>query len=294
MTASPIVTDVPGEGWWIDGVYLGDLGTMVLADGWDDVAQSRGENQQLLGIDGAAFRPKLRDVGSKTIQMGVHGANWDGYQWIIPGSTTAQRALYEANLDRLLRLIGTTHRELLVERIYPDGSKRRAKCEATGQITPARQADSYGEIQFQLNVLGGVWEDVDEITSTLAYKVAGPNAQTLEVFSLIGQTAACADAEVTIHGPCSSVSIVDAETGLGCTYPASLSSSDVLVIQPDGRFAITKNGTSVITAVSFSGNRLLRISPAPNDSTGPSVIVTAPGKGAQFSVTVRSRAKWLR
>lgn len=294
MTASPIVTDVPGEGWWIDGVYLGDIGTQMFADGWDDVAQARGENAQLLGLDGASFRPKLRDVGTKTIQMGVHGARWDGYQWIMPGSETAQRALYESNLDTLLRLIGVSFRELEVQRIYPDGSRRRAKCEVTGQITPSRKADSYGEVQFTLIVLGGIWEDVDDLTSKLAYKVTGANSQTLEVFSLEGQTAACADAEVTVHGPCTSVTITDAQTGLGCTYPSSLSSSDVLVIQPGGAFKATKNGTNVITAMQFSGARLLRISPAPDASTGPSVVVNAPGKGAQFAVTVRSRAKWLR
>lgn len=294
MTASPIVTDVPGEGLWIDGVYLGDIGTMLTADGWDDVAPERGDDLELLGLDGVSFRPHLTAAGTRIVQMGIHGARWDGWQWIVPTSGSDQRALYEANLDRLLRLIGVRHRPIVVRRVYPDGSQRQAKCRVTGQITPTRTGDSYGEVQFTLVVLGGYFEDVDEITSRLSYRVAGPAQQTLEVFSLVGQTAPCADAEVTVHGPCASVSVRDAETGDGCTYPAALLSSDVLVIQPGGAFRVLKNDTNVITACSFNGSRLLRISPAPDESMGPSIIVNAPGKAAGFAVSVRSRAKWLR
>lgn len=294
MTAGPAFTDVPGEGWWIDGVYLADIGTFMGKEGWDDTAAARGENQELLGIEGVAWREKLLGAGQIPITLGIHGARWDGFQWLVPDRASAERALYEANLDRLLRLIGRRNREIVAMRVYPDGSRRQCRAEVTPSITPQMTGDAFGQVQFVLTVLGGVMEDVDQITSRLAYRVTGPDTQTLEVFSLEGQTASCADAEVTVYGPCTSVSIVDAETGRGVSYPAALSSSDVLVIQPDGRFAATKNGTSVITSVQFSGSRLLRLSPAPDRSTGPSVIVNAPGKSAGFQVTVRSRSKWLR
>ncbi|MBT0771805.1 hypothetical protein KIH74_22885 [Kineosporia sp. J2-2] len=294
MTASPIVTDVPGEGWWIDGVYLGDIGTMITADGWDDVAAERGDDQELLGLDGVRFRPHLTAAGTRTIQMGVHGARWDGFQWVLPASGTAQRALFEANLDRLLRLVGVRHRPLLVRRVYPDGSVRRAQCRVTGQIAPTRQGNSYGEVQFTLLVLGGFFEDVDELTSRLPYDTDGPSTQTVEVFSLRGQSGSCADAEISVTGACSSLSVVDAETGLGFSYASALTSGQTLVVQPGGRFAATLAGASIITSIRFGGSRLLRISPAPDESRGPSLKITAPGKTSAFSVTVRSRRKWLR
>jgi hypothetical protein len=295
VTAGPVTVERAGEGWYIDGVYLADLGTLIEPrDGWDDTPPVRGDNVTLLGYDGAGWREKLHDVGRKMITLGIHGADWDGFQWLVPATGSAQRAKYEANLDALLRVIGVRHRPLVVERIYPDGARRRAECEVTGAITPATTGNSYGQVQFELVVLSAFWEDVEELTTRLPYTVGGPAVQRVEVYSLQGQTAACADAEVTIHGPCTSVSILDETTGRGFTYPASLGSGDVLVVQPGGKFAATLNGTSVITAVDFTGPTLLKISPAPSPDEGPAVIVDAAGATSGLRIVVRSRGKYLR
>lgn len=295
MTAGPLVVETAGEGWWIDGVYLSDLGQLLEPrDGWDDTPAARGENVDLPGYDGVGWREKVYAAGSKTITMGIHGAEWDGLQWLVPASGSDQRAMYEKNLDALLRVIGVRHRPLMVERIYPDGSRRRARCEVTGQITPSVTGNSYGQVQFELVVLSAFWEDAEELVTRLLYAVGGPAQQRLEVFSLAGQNAACADAEVTILGPCTSVSVTDETTGRGFTYPAALDEGDVLIVQPNGRFAATLNGASVITGVTFTGATLLKISPAPSVSEGPGVTVNAPGAAGTFRVTVRSRGKYLR
>jgi hypothetical protein len=294
VTAGPIIVETAGEGWYVDGVYLADLGTLMEPrDGWDDTPPTRGDNAILLGQDGVGWREKLFDVGRKTITMGIHGARWDGNQWLVPPAGSAQRALYEANLDALLRLLGRRDRPLLVERVYPDGSKRRARCEVTDSITPATAGNSFGQVQVTLAVLGAFWEDVEELVSRLPYDIAGPGTQRLEVYSLRGQTASCADAEVTVHGACSTVSIVDETTGRGFSYGA-LGPTEDLVVQQGGRFSATVSAVSVITDVTFSGPTLLKISPAPSPVEGPALLVTATGAGADFRVTVRSRGKYLR
>lgn len=295
MTAGPLVVETLGEGWYIDDVYLSDLGTLLDPhDGWDDTPGVRGENATLLGYDGVSWRPKLYDAGRKTITIGIHGADWDGQNWLVPATGSAQRARYEANLDALLRVIGVRHRPLVVERIYPDGSRRRADCEVTAPITPATTGNTYGQVQIELVVLDAFWEDSEELTSRLPYNVAGASEQRLEVYSLRGQTAPCGDAEVTITGPCTSVEIVDETTGRGFEYAASLDADDVLVIQPDGMFGATKNDVSVITDVTFDGPTLLKLSPAPAPLEGPGVVVTAFTVSSGFTVTFRTRGKYLR
>jgi hypothetical protein len=295
MTAGPLVVETAGEGWYIDGVYLSDLGTLLEPrDGWDDTPAVRGDNAILLGYDGVAWREKLYDAGRKMINIGIHGADWDGFQWLVPATGSAQRALYEANLDALLRVIGRRDRPLLVERIYPDGARRRAQCEVTGQITPVTNGNTYGQVQFELIVLSAFWEDTEELTSRLTYSTAGPDQQRLEVYSLQGQTAACSDAELTITGPCTSVSVADETTGRGFTFATPMIGGDELVVQPGGKFAATLNGTSVITDVAFTGPTLMKISPAPSPNEGPSILVDAPGAASGFKVTIRSRGKYLR
>jgi hypothetical protein len=295
MTAGPLVVETAGEGWYIDGTYLSDLGTLIEPrDGWDDTPPTRGDNSVLLGYDGVAWREKLYDAGRKTITIGIHGAVWDGLTWLVPAVGSDQRALYEANLDALLRVIGVRHRPLVVERIYPDGSRRRASCEVTGPITPATTGNTYGQVQFELIVIDAFWEDAEELSSRLPYVVGGAAQQRLEVYSLRGQTAPCQDAEVTVTGPCSSVTVVDELTGRGFTYADALDADDVLVVQPDGRFAATVDDVSVITDVEFDGPGLLKISPAPAPLVGPAVLVTTSGATSGFTVTLRTRGKYLR
>lgn len=295
MTAGPLIVETTGEGWYIDDVYLSDLGTLIEPrDGWDDTPPVRGENSTLLGYDGVGWREKVYDVGRKTITIGIHGAEWDGRNWLVPSTGSAQRAMYEANLDALLRVIGVRHRPLVVERIYPDGSRRRANCEVTAPITPATTGNTYGQVQFELVVVDAFWEDAEELSQRLPYVVGGDAEQRLEVYSLRGQTAPCADAELTITGPCTSVSVVDELTGRGFTYAPDLDADDVLVIQPDGRFAATVNDVSVITDVSFTGATLLKISPAPSPVEGPAVVVTTAGATSGFTITARTRGKYLR
>lgn len=295
MTAGLLVVETSGEGWYIDGVYLSDLGTLLEPrDGWDDTPAVRGENSTLLGYDGVGWREKLYDAGHKTISIGIHGADWDGLNWLVPATGSAQRALYEANLDALLRVIGVRYRPLTVERVYPDGARRRAQCEVTGQITPATTGNTYGQVQFELLVIGAFWEDAEELVSRLPYTVGGADSQRLEVYSLQGQTAPCNDAEVTITGPCESVSVTDELTGRGFTYSGTMDADDVLVVQPDGRFGALLNGTSIITVVAFTGPSLLKLSPAPGPVEGPGVIVDVDDAADGFSVTLRTRGKYLR
>jgi hypothetical protein len=290
-----VVTQTPFEGWWIDGIELASLGTLIDPhDGWDDTPPVRGENQALLGYDGVDWREKLYDAGRKTIPMGIHGAVWDGYMWLVPATGSAQRALYERNLDALLRLTGRRNRPLMVERVYPDGSRRRARCEVTAPITPATTGNAFGQIQIELIVLPGVWEDSEDLSIRVPYDIGTGGAQSFELDFLRGQTAACGDVEVSIHGACTSVSVVDDETGRGFTYAGGLSGVQTLVIQPDGRFAAERDSVSVITDVTFTGATLLRVSPAPREQEGPSVTVTAVSPGAGFDVSFSGRRKWVR
>jgi hypothetical protein len=86
------------------------------------------------------------------------------------------------------------------------------------------------------------------------------------VFSLIGQTAPCADPVVTITGPCTSVTVRDTETGSGFTYATSMSGADTLVVDAGAFTAVlnpTGANTSVLTGVTMYDAQLLEIVPAP-------------------------------
>jgi hypothetical protein len=284
------------EGWYIDGTSLASFGTVIeTRDGWDDVPGMRGENTVLLGAHGESWRRKKYGPGTKPLTISVNGVLDDG--WSLPATGSARRALYEANLESLLRLLAPRHRLLDVTRVYADGSRRRASCEVTGEITPQTGGDTYGQISLELVVPGAFWEDVDPATYQVPYNIGTGGTQTLEVFSLIGQTAPCADPVVTITGPCTSVTVRDSETGSGFTYATPLVGGDILVLDA-GAFTAQLNpagaNTSMLTSVTMYDAQLLEIVPAPQAYRGPTVDVTTAGASSGFTVTFTTKRKWLR
>jgi hypothetical protein len=280
------------EGWYIDGVDVQSYGT-VIEDraGWDDVPGMRGDNVTLLGRHGDLWRRKKYTAGKKTLTIGVHGC--DTTTWAVPATGTAERALYESNLEALLRILAPRHRLFDVTRVYADGSRRRASCEVVAPITPATLGNSYGQISLELVVPGAFWEDVDPATYRVVYDVAEGGTQTLEVFSLAGQTAPCADAVVTVTGPCSSVTVRDTETGSGFTYDGGLAGGQSLVVDA-GAWTADVDTSSVLTALSLYDAQLLEIAPAPQEYRGPTVDVATIGATAGFTVTFVAQRKWLR
>jgi hypothetical protein len=285
---------MPAEGWYADGEPFERFGVVIEdQQGWYDIPGVRGDNATLAGRHGQLWRPKKYDVGRIPMTVGIHGANSD---WSVPTEGSAQRSLFEENLNGLLRVIGVRHRQIEVERVHPlaNGStpRRRALCEVTGTITPQMTGYTDGQVSFEWVVPGAFFEDTDVTTYRLRYDHTGASEQLLEVYSLAGQTGYCSDPITTVTGPCTTVSVVDAETGAGWSYGA-LSGGEVLVVDA-GEFTAVKGSTSVITALGIdSGNGLLEIGPAPSESQGPSVIVTATGMDSSSRISMQTRRKWL-
>lgn len=277
------------EGWYIDGVPLEGFGRVIEnRDGWDDTPGVRGDNTVLLGRHGESPRRKKYGPGRKSLAMAVHGVNEDGS---VPVEGSAQRALYEKNLDGLLRLIRPRPGFLPVLRVYADGSRRTALCEVLNPITPATLGFTYGQVSFELGVPGAFWLDEDARTYRVPFDVAGADAQEGEVYSLAGGTAPCSDAIVTVTGPCTSVMVRDSENGSGFAYGA-LTGGQTLVVDA-GAFSAVKGASSVLTDLTIY-DELLELSPAPTENRGPSLVITAPGKSTGFKVVVQARRAWLR
>lgn len=284
----PVLT----EGWYIDGVSVEAWGAVLTnRDGWDDIPAMRGSNTVLLGRHGEAWRRKLYGPGKKTLTIGVNGTT-EG--WRVPATGSAQRALYESNLDSLLRLFAARHRTLTVTRVYADGSSRVAECEVTSAITPQPEGFTFGKLSLELTVPDTFWADTEEQTYTLPYDVSAGGTQSLEVFSLQGQTGYCSDAAVTVTGPCSTVTVADAQTGVGFGYVGGLSAGQTLAVDCGAWTAVKSPAADVLTDLALTGAVLLEISPAPAERRGPSIDVTATGSATGFAVTLATTRKWIR
>jgi hypothetical protein len=288
----PVLT----EGWYVDGVSVEEYGAVLeTRDGWDDVPAMRGSNAVLLGRHGTSWRRKRYEPGVKSLTVGVHGA--DTSTWAAPATGAAQRALYERNLDSLLRMFAPRHRLLDVVRVHADGSKRHADCEVTSAFAPSVQGQSYGQVSIELGVPGTFWEDADATSHRLSYDVAAGGEQAVEAFSFSGQTGYCTDATVVVTGPCSTVSVYDTETGSGFAYPSAIGAGQTLTVDSGAFTAVLDDGTpaSVLTDLTLTSSPvLLEISPAPFSYRGPTLTVTTTGAGSGFAVVVTGRRKWLR
>jgi hypothetical protein len=284
------------EGWYVDGDPLETLGGTAIEgqQGWFDTPGMRGDSIVLAGQHGERWRPKKFQPGVIPMTVGIHGALSD---WSVPAEGTARRSLFERNLEDFLRRVVKTHRRSLVQRVHATRSgntpRRQALCQAANAITPQMTGYSYGAVSFEWQVPGAFWSDVDPRSQNLGYVVGGSAAQELELFTLQGQTGYCADSVITVKGPCSSVSVVDAETGEGWTYATSIGSGVSLVVD-SGEFSAFRGVTDVLGSLQFSGSgpNLLEIVPAPSESRGPKLRVTAAGVGAGFAVTAVTRRKW--
>lgn len=282
------------EGWYVDGEPMETLGGTVIEDqqGWHNSPSMRGENLLLAGQHGERWRPKKFSPGLIPMTVGIHGALSD---WSVPREGTARRVQFERNVEDFLRRTVKTHRLSLVERVHATRSgstpRRQALCQAVNEITPQMTGYSYGAVSFEWSVPGTFWSDADPRSQALPYLIGGPASQELELFTLAGQTGYCTDSVITVKGPCSSVSVLDAETGKGWTYPASIGSGVSLVVD-SGEFTAKRGATDVLVGMVFDGSTLLEIVPAPSESRGPKLRVVAAGTGTGFSVTAVTRRKW--
>lgn len=284
------------EGWYVDGVALEDYGRVIEdRSGWDDTPAVRGENTLLLGRHGAAWRRKKFEPGRKTLTMSLHGVNADG---TLPVTGRGRRIQYEAALDGLLRLVGQRERLLDVKRVHADGTSRRADCEVINAILPSDVRDDFGRVQFELVVPGSFWEDTDPLSYVLPYDGGGDDEQTVEVFSLAGQTAPCADPIVRIDGPFNAISVRDAITGSGFSYGGTIGSDDHMIVDA-GEFTAVEYDevdlpTNRLMDLDLFDGQLLEISAAPKRDVGPSLIIDVTAANTDTKITVTTRRKWLR
>jgi len=287
------------EGWYVDGARLDrwaqvtdDNGvTIENRDGWDDVPGLRGEDTTLLGVHGTSWRRKRYGPGKKTLTLAVNGTGAGGH--VAPVTGLERRAASEQALDELLRAFAPRHRLLQVERVHADGSRRVAGCEVVSALAPKPIGDTAYRLSVELSVPGSFWEDTDPVTHRVDYDTSTGGEQTMEVYSLAGQTAPCSDAVVTVTGPCSTVSVYDEETGSGFAYASALSGAESLVVD-SGAWTAVVGATSVITSLVLTDQVIIELAPAPAPNRGPSVLVATTGASDGFSVAFETHRKWLR
>jgi hypothetical protein len=288
---------MPAEGWYVDGVPFEEHGTVIEdVSGWFDAPAMRGEDDVLPGQHGERFRPKKFGPGRTPMRVAIHGVNSD---WSVPDTGSSQRVLFERNLEDFQRRVLKAHRPLLVERVHAmrNGStpRRQALCQAINAVTPEMTGYTYGLVDFEWKVPGAFWSDVDATTQRLGYDLAGPAEQTLELFSLAGQTGYCTDSLVKVSGPFTSVSVRDAETGAGWAYEDAVVPlpADQTIEVDSGAFTAGRGVQDILMDLDFAGPNLLEVVPAPSESRGPKLIVEATGTGPGFYVECVTRRKWL-
>lgn len=275
------------EGWLVDGVPLETARrTVDTRTGWDDLPGARGDDVTLLGRHGQRWRPKRHDRSRRTLAITLHGLDDAGR---VPASAAARRAVIERELDDLARLLLVRHRPLLVERVHADGARRRALCDVTGALTPEHVTDDTARVVVELQVPGGLWEDVDATSLRLPLVTTG-DVQDVELWSLRGQTGPCPDAVVAVTGPCSSLTIVDAPSGTSLAWPVPVPDGSTLVVDLGATSALLDGVESVTTLTALD----LEVSPAPTADRGPRLQVTCPGAGGGTRVVVTARRRWLR
>jgi hypothetical protein len=288
------VTTLVAEGWLINGEPLETYArTIDSRDGWDDTPPLRGDNLVLFGRHGQLRRRKRFDPGRKSLTFTLHGTDETG---AIPQLDSKRRARYEAALDGLLRLLFPPGGgAFTVTRVYADGSRRQAECEVVSALTPSVMNDDTGRVTVDLSIPGSFWEDVDATTYRLATSTVG-TVQTVEVYSLAGQTGPCGDPVVVVTGPCTAVTVRDTLTGSGFTYAGAIGSGQTLTVDAGAFTAVFDDGTpaSVLTDLTTYDAQLLEVSAAPSAVRGPSVDVTLTGATTATSVVFTTRRKWLR
>jgi hypothetical protein len=100
-----------------------------------------------------------------------------------------------------------------------------------------------------------------------------------------------------VTGPCTTVSVVDTDTGSGFAYGTPLGAGDTLTVDSGAFTAVVDDGSpaSVLTDLTLTSSpTLLEISPAPYEYRGPTLTVTATGTSGDFNVVFVGRRKWLR
>lgn len=209
----------------------------------------------------------------------------------IPDSFSAQRAAFESNMNKLLRLFTRGHRLSTIRAAQPDGSIRRALVEWSEWSEPEVMAGgTRAEFAMGFKIPGVWWEDENLNTQGTASGATLP--KTLDLTSFTGMTGIIEDALFQVVGPITNPRITDAETGAWVQYTGTVPTGQDWVVNC-ANFTSVVGGASVMSKTSHAGNYKLLVIPNcfGTDDT-PRLTLSGSAAGASTYLLVQARRKW--
>lgn len=179
----------------------------------------RGKNVDVSGRSGTVWTPgKKHTSNTIVLPMWVIGADEEGR---VPRDGT-MRELFQANLDRLLRLFSADTVELLDP--MPDGSVRRIVGQVLDVIDPDIQAGgTRAEFAVSLTTTEAYWADVNPVSASKT------GTGRWEVVPFSGATAVMEDLALKFTGPSTNPKLTNPK-GVFCGYNAVLTDSQSVII----------------------------------------------------------------
>lgn len=279
----------------IDGLSLRGMGFgAATRTGRYSLPARRGENTVLPGSSGALFAPnKPYEEGVGALALWAIGATTDSNgRLVIPNTFALQRAAFEENMNKIMRLFTRGHKLSLIRAAQPDGTVRRAYVEWREWSEPEVQAGgTRAEWAIAYTIPTTWWEDEAVTTQSTGANATLP--KVLDMTSFSGMTGVIEDAVITVAGPISTPRVTDLETGAYVQYGGTVPNGQTWVV--DCAAVTSKvNGVSVMSDTTHVGGyKLLSIPNCYGVNDRPSLRLSGGGSGLATNLTVSARKKWV-
>jgi len=287
----------------VDGTRLDTLAYNISTRSGRDLEPAlAGENIDTGMRDGNIWVPhKKRDPGRLVLSMWVGGTDDDG---AVPVGND-DYAKYIANLDKLKRMFGVTHR-LLDVRLQMNASGtdiRQALSEKSAIITPEMRA-SYpytAEFTVELSIPGAFLQSVADAnfdSDTVLDPVVPDTDLPLAPFA--AATAPMRDIWTVFDGPGTNVELTDNLNAHWMRYNGVVANGSQWVVDTTSYtskvgvgIAFTHNGTDVYDQTEYAGGHSPRMFGITADPLGPEINIGGSGFGANSRLRIRGKIKFL-
>lgn len=278
----------------IDGVDLRGQGFgAATRTGRYNLPSRRGENLVLAGASGSRFvKNKPFEEGLGALACWAIGATTDAQGRLsIPSTFSGQRAAFEANMNKLLRLFTRAHKLSTIRAAQPDGSVRRALVEWTEWSEPEVMAGgTRAEFGMGFVIPGVWWEDESATTQDATANATLP--KTLDLTFFTGMTGVIDDAVLTVTGPITNPRITEEDSGAYVEYTGTLTAGQTWQVNVASALSMV-NSASVMASTKHAGSYKLLVIPNCYGITDtPRLTLSGSAGGAATNLSVTARRKW--